>query len=385
MRVAYFSESLLPLVDGVSLTLDHLFTTLEERGIEFRVYAPFVPGAEVGWSHRVRRLPSFAFPMYRDYKVSLPLRRGLEAELDAFAPDVVHVVSPTPTAVWAQRYARKRGVPVVATFHTHFVSYFRYYGLGMLERFGWELVRRFYDRCDAVFAPSPSIIRELESHGIENLRLWSRGIDTARFSPEWRDEALRAELDAGEDAPLVLFVSRLVKEKDLADLVEMDRLLRERGVDFRLALVGEGPMRQELERALPHARFAGHQSGQELSRWYASADVFVFPSTTETFANVVLEAQASGLPAVVVDRGGPQDVISAGETGLVARANRPTDLADHVEWLIRDAATRRHMGRKAREWAEGRCWAAVNARLIEGYHDAARGRPEARRPVRRTA
>ena len=355
-------------MDGVSRTLARLFDTLEEREIDFRVFSPFVPDGTVGWSRRVRALRYVRFPLYPDYRVSFPWwTRGIAEELDELAPDLVHVVSPTPAAVWAQKWARRHGVPVVASFHTHFVSYFRYYGVRPLERLGWRALRRFYARCERVYAPSMSIIRELEAQGIGNVELWSRGIDLSRFSPERRDEGLRARAGADASTPLLLLVSRLVKEKDLDDLVAVDAELRRRGVRFRLALVGDGPMRAELEARMPHAWFAGHTVGDELSRWYASADVFVFPSTTETLGNVVLEALASGVPAVVVYRGGPQDLIEPGVSGFVARANDVMDIADAVERLLRDGALRARMASSARESAASRDWEAINGGLIESY------------------
>jgi phosphatidylinositol alpha 1,6-mannosyltransferase len=368
LRVAFFTESLLPLVDGVSMTLDQLFHALERDGVAFRVFAPFVPDHHVSWAHHVRGVRSFAFPLYRDYRVSLPGGRALAAELDEFAPDIVHVVSPTPNAVWAQSWARSRGIPVVATFHTHFVSYFPYYRLHGLQWLGWRLLRWFHGRCAATYAPSASIVRELAAHGVPNVRLWSRGVDTQRFSPVWRDAELRARAGAHAGRPLVLTVSRLVREKDLADLVRVDRELRRRGVDVGVVLVGDGPMRRRLERDLPHACFAGHQSGQALARWYASADIFLFPSTTETFANVVQEAMASGVPAVVVDRGGPPGVIDPGHSGLVARAHDEQEMADCVQRLVEDAALRRAMGHAARRQALTRSWDVVTADLIAEYH-----------------
>jgi phosphatidylinositol alpha 1,6-mannosyltransferase len=349
MKVVYFTESLLPHVDGVSRTLAQLFGHLERAGVDFRVYSPFVPGPEVAWSERVRYVRYVRFPLYPDYRVSLPFGRGIQREMEAWGPELVHVVSPTPMASRAQRWAAARGLPVVASFHTHFVSYFRYYGVPWLEGVGWRLLRRFYGRCARVYAPSESIIAELARHGIRHTELWSRGIDLARFSPEHRSRELRTLAGAGEETPVLLMVSRLVKEKDMADLVEMERILRRRGTAHRLVLVGDGPMRGEL------------------ARWYASGDVFVFPSTTETFGNVVLEAQASGLPTVVVDRGGPPDLVAPGETGWIARANDPADLADRVEPLLRSAAERRRMGRAAREAARERDWAAINGRLVESY------------------
>jgi phosphatidylinositol alpha 1,6-mannosyltransferase len=260
---------------------------------------------------------------------------------------------------------------VVSSFHTHFVSYFRYYGVPALEGFGWRMLRRFYARCERVYAPSERIIAELAEHGIRNTELWSRGIDLARYAPEHRSAELRALAGADDDTPVLLMVSRLVKERDMADLVAMERELARRGSRHRLVLVGDGPMRAELEAALPGAFFAGHQTGEALARWYASGDVFVFPSTTETFGNVVVEAQASGLPTVVVDRGGPPELVEPGRTGWIARANDPVHLADRVATLLNDAGERRRMGEQARAAAALRDWGVINARLLASYREVA--------------
>lgn len=369
MRIAYFTESLYPHVDGVSRTLARLFETLEREGVDFQVFSPFVPDPSVPWSGRVRGVRYLPLVLNPGYRVSLPGGRSVREGLAAFRPDLVHLVSPTPMAAWAQRWARLAGVPHVSSFHTHFVSYFRYYGVRPLERFGWALLRRVYGRSQRVYAPSWSIIRELRDEGIENLELWSRGIDLSAFSPHFRDPAIRAAAGADDGTPLLLLVSRLVKEKDLADLVEVDAELRRRGLAFRLALVGNGPMREELEARLPEAYFAGHQSGEALARWYASADVFVFPSTTETLGNVVLEALASGLPAVVVDRGGPQDLVEPGVNGFIARANDIGDITDHVARLLMDPDLRASMGAAGVLSASERDWGTINRRLIRSYRD----------------
>jgi phosphatidylinositol alpha 1,6-mannosyltransferase len=385
MRIAFFTESLLPLVDGVSHTLSHLFSTLECEGVDFRIYAPFVPGPDISWSNRVRPVRYTTFPLHRAYRLSLPGGRRIAADLDEFAPDIIHVVSPTPMAIWAQRQARLRGVPVVATFHTHFISYFPYYGAAGLEPVGWRILRWFHNRCTVTYAPTATIVHELAAHGVLNVRLWSRGVDTVRFTPEARDAGLRARLGADEQTPVLLLVSRLVREKDLADLPRVDAELRRRGTRYSLAIVGDGPMRRDLESSMPHAHFAGHLRGDELARWYASADVFIFPSTTETFANVVQEAQASGLPAVVADRGGPQSVIEPGVTGYVARSNDPRHMADLVERLLVSADERRAMGAAGRRRALGRSWDAVNAELVGDYRELI-GQPRfAREPLRRLA
>jgi glycosyltransferase involved in cell wall biosynthesis len=366
-RIAYFSESVLPWVDGVSRTLGHLFSHLKACGRSFRVYSPIAPAPKYAWSENVRRVRSVPFPLYRDYRVSFPDWRWLRADLDAFKPELIHVCAPTPVAIWAQSYARSKGIPVAGSFHTDFAGYMRYYHAGALEGLGWRGLRWFYNRCDATFAPSTSVIDELRHRGVHNVGLWSRGIDCDVFSPAHRDPELRAQLGAGDETPLLLMVSRLVKEKDLADLIEMDRSLKQRGLRYRFALVGDGPFRGALERGLPDARFAGQLVGKELSRWYASADIFVFPSTTETFGNVVQEAMASELGTIVVDKGGPPSLIEHGVTGLVAWANTPRDLASQVETLIKDPARRREMGRKAREVALQRTWKDINGALLRQY------------------
>lgn len=373
MRVVYFTESLYPLVDGVSRTLARLFDTLLDRGVEFRVFSPFVPAAdEVVWRDRVRRVGYVRFPPYPDYRISLPFSRGITEELDDFAPDLIHVVSPTPLARRAQRLGRRRGIPVVASFHTHFVSYFRYYGIGPLEPLGWSVLRGFYRPCARVYAPSPSIVRELTGRGVKGVELWSRGIDLTGFSPDHRDPRIVRAAGGDDDTPVLLLVSRLVKEKDLADLVQIDRTLKSRGVSYSLALVGDGPMRGKLQRALPDAVFPGHQSGAELARWYAAGDVFVFPSTTETLGNVVLEALASGLPAVVSDKGGPQDLIESGSNGYVVPANDVEAMADRLQMLLQDTALRRRMSAAARASAASRDWSEINGALLESYSEVVR-------------
>jgi phosphatidylinositol alpha 1,6-mannosyltransferase len=377
LKIAYFTESLYPLVDGVSRTLAQLFSTLEEEEVEFLVFSPFVPSAELSWSKRVVPVRYVRFPPYPDYRVSIPAVGAIRRRLEHFRPDLIHVVSPTPLAYRAQRLAEELNIPVVASFHTHFVSYFRFYGVGALEGVGWRLLRRFYARCERIYAPSSSIIRELEQRGLRNLELWSRGIDLTGFSPEHRSDEIVHAAGGGDGIPILLLVSRLVKEKDLADLIEVNRILERRGIRFSLALVGDGPMRRRLERALPRAVFAGHRSGAELARWYASADVFVFPSTTETLGNVVLEALASGLPAVVVDRGGPQDLIDDGVNGFVARRNDPLDIADHLQRLLSEADLRRRMSEAARASAASRHWGEINRGLLASYRQVAAERSAA--------
>jgi glycosyltransferase involved in cell wall biosynthesis len=366
MKIAYFVDSLLPNTDGVSRTFNRLFETLEADGIDFRIYSPFKPGTQVIWSHRVRRIISAPFLLYTKYKISLPFLDNPWFELNKFQPDIIHVSSPTFLGLYGVDYGRRRRIPVVGSYHTHFVSYLPYYRLAFLDSFIWWMMRQFYNRCSATYAPSESAAQEIRDRGFNNVGLWQRGIDSDHFSPIYRSAELRKKLGADE-RPLLLFVGRLVKEKDLDDLLEACQLLNGQGNQFRLAIVGDGPMREEIQKRTPEAWLPGYLHGQELAEIYASSDIFVFPSTTETFGNVVQEAFASGVPVVGVRSGGVADLITDGKTGFLAAPNNAHDFADKTARLLSNETLRREMGAQALTEVENRSWDAVHNRLLDSY------------------
>jgi glycosyltransferase involved in cell wall biosynthesis len=366
MKIAYFAESIPPMTDGVSRTMGRMFSTLEMLGIDYRVYAPVAPDPGTDLHLRVKVLPSVPFSLYSYYRISLPQRKDLAKDLDAFAPDLIHCTTPTPSAWEALRYGRRKTIPCVASYHTHFVDYFKYYGVGVLEGLGWKYLRWFYNQFRAVFVPARSVMGDLSERGFTRLRHWPRGVDLDRFSPFHRSETLR-RITAPDGEPILLYVGRLVKEKNLDLLVSTEEVLRLRGRRFRLVLVGDGPMAGELKMRIPWAHFTGTLQGTELSRWYASADVFVFPSTTETFGNVVQEAFASALPVVGVRAGGVLDLVRPEVNGLLAEPSRPLDFADQVDRMLVDRALRKRMGRTARLESKALEWDVINNRLVEEY------------------
>lgn len=366
MRIAYFAESIPPMTDGVSRTMGRLFATLDSRDLPYRVYAPVRPETPFSLRERTQVLPSVPFGLYKYYRISFPCRQQLIQDLDRFSPDLVHCTSPTPAAWEALDYCRKRRITVVASYHTQFVDYLKYYGIRALEGAGWLYLKWFYNHFRAVFAPSPTIIRDLANRGFRNLRYWPRGIDLDRFSPIHRDpELLRRVAPNGET--VLLYVGRLVKEKDLDLLVSAEEVLRMRGHRIKLVMVGDGPMMAELRNRMPCAHFMGTLAGIELSRCYASADVFVFPSSTETFGNVVQEAFASGLPVVGVRSGGVSDLVRPGVNGYLAEPHQTLDFVEKIEMLLKDQAQRKRMGRTARLESRGNEWDVVHGRLIEDY------------------
>jgi glycosyltransferase involved in cell wall biosynthesis len=368
MRIAYFTESLPPHTDGVSHTLSRLIQSLQNSAFDFMFFSPFKPREETSWSQKVRKVLSMPFPLYPQYRLSLPMFENLHKELDYFDPDLIHCISPTPLGIVGIDYAYKKRIPVVSSYHTHFVAYFRYYGLHPAERLGWNYLRWFYNRCQRTYVPSLSAMNLLNSQGINEVELWSRGIDTEKYSPNYRNQQLRKFLKA-DNRVILLFVGRLVREKDLDDLVAANDILTRRGHLFKLVIVGDGPMRAELAEKMPEAFFPGLMSGMQLAEYYASSDIFVFPSTTETFGNVVLEAFASGLPVVGVNKGGVSDLIDHSHTGFLAQANQPSDLADKIELLLADQTLRATMGQAARQFSLKRNWEAVNQKLFNSYEN----------------
>jgi glycosyltransferase involved in cell wall biosynthesis len=368
MKIAFFTESLPPMTDGVVNTLCRLVNTLEAEKIDYRFYSPFKPGREFPWADRVSKVASFPLPLHEDYRVGLPYFHGLFSQLDAFDPDLVHVVSPTLLGLYGLSYAQKRNIPAVSSYHTHFVRYFQYYGLDQVEDFGWQYLRWFHNQSARTYAPTPSTVSELSTRGFQSLELWPRGVDTGLFHPAKRNEALRKRLSP-DGKPILLFVGRLVKEKDLDDLVDADLILKKKGMEFVQVFAGDGILKDELRKRLPDAHFTGFLHGETLAELYASADVFVFPSTTETFGNVVLEVFASGIPVVGVNHGGVADLVHHGRDGFLARSNDPADFAEKVETLLTRPELRLQFGDEARKTACGYSWRLINNRLIQSYSD----------------
>ena len=365
MRIAYFTESLPPQTDGVAHTMSRLAESLSAHGIEFMFFSPFVP-KDKPWRERVFKIASVPLPLYPEYKIGLPAMHNLYRELDHFGPDLVHIASPTWLGMVGQNYALHSRKPAVCSYHTQFVSYFPYYGLAIWEKWGWSYLRWFYNRAQLTLAPSPSVATKLREKGFSNVSLWQRGIDTSKFSPRHRDPQLRHQLGL-DTAPTLLFVGRLVKEKNLDILLAATRLLCAANYRFNLVIVGDGPMREQIRRQAPQAHLTGYLHGDTLSRIYASADIFVFPSTTETFGNVIAEAAASGLPCIGTRSSGVQDNIHDGFSGYLAEPHSPSDFAAKIAHLLDEETTRRQMGKNALEMVQHLSWESNNRALLEKY------------------
>ena len=370
LRLALFTGNYNHIADGVSLTLNRLVAFLEERGVEVLVFGPTVDEPPMEHAGTLVPVPSVPAPGRPEYRLTTRFPKAVRQRLEAFDPTLVHLATPDFVGYRALRWAKERGLPVVASYHTHFSSYLKYYGISALEGLLWQYARWFYGQCEHVYVPSRSMAAVLRSHEIcDGLRLWERGVDTERFHPRHRDPAWRDALGVGGDEVLVTFVGRLVWEKGLRVFADVAEGLAQQGLRARSLIVGNGPARADLEARLPQTIFAGHLAGDALSRAYASSDVFLFPSDTETFGNVTLEAMASGLPTVCADATGSSELVQHGTTGYLAPPGHSATFLDYTARLVRDAGLRARMGAHALECAERYGWDAVLDRLLGYYHD----------------
>lgn len=368
IRIALFTGNYNHIPDGVSLTLNRLVSHLGDHGYEVLVFAPTVKDPPMPHAGELFPVPSVPVPRRPEYRLATGLRSEAKRRLEEFQPDIVHVATPDLLGMAAQRWAAKRGIPVVSTYHTHFVSYLPYFKLGWAEPALWSLARRFYGRCRHVYVPSPTMADVLRSHGIKTeFKIWARGVETDRFDPSFRSEEWRSELGFQKNDVVVSFVSRLVSEKGLDIYASVVRELQARGLSVRALVVGEGPAGGALAEQLPGARFTGHLSGEQLATAYASSDIFLFPSETETFGNVILEAMASGLPAVCAVAAGGRDLVVDGKTGLLCPPRDRKAFLDATARLVVDEELRRRMGVEAADRAASFRWPVILER-IEHYY-----------------
>ena len=364
MRIAIFAETFLPKLDGIANTLCHLLDYLQDHGHRALLFCP--KGApEVYAGTRVIGLPAMAFPFYRDLKLVPPVVNVSE-ELRDFRPELIHLVNPASLGLVGMGEAARRHVPVVASYHTDLPGYTHQYGLPFMEGPMWSYLRFVHNAADLNLAPSRFTRRQLLDHGFKRVRIWGRGVDTERYDPAQRSLAWRERLSAGEpDRPLLLYVGRLATEKR----VDWLRPVLDALPQARLAVVGDGPERENLERTFAGTDtvFTGFLTGRDLAAAYASADLFVFPSPTETLGNVVLEAMASGLTVVASRSGGPLDHVQDGENGYLFDPDSQSDLIDIVSSLVAGHGYTRWLGVRARQYACTQTWDDVFGHLMDDY------------------
>lgn len=370
LRIALFSGNYNYTRDGANQALNRLVGYLLRQGAAVRVYAPVVADPDFPPTGDLVAVPDMRMPVKGrgEYRLPLGLGDAVRADLEGFAPNLIHVSSPDPTGHAAVSWARRRCIPILASVHTRFETYPRYYGAAFLEPVVEAILRRFYRRCDALVAPSPSQIAELSAQRMNHdISLWSRGVDRDIFDPSRRDPAWRRVLGLADDDVAIAFLGRLVMEKGLEAFADAISALRAMQAPHKVLIIGDGPAREWFERALPGGIFAGFQTGADLGRALASADVFFNPSITETFGNVTLEAMASGLPVVAAGATGAANLVADGVTGRLVPPGNPQAFAEALAPLCISQALRHAQGAAGEARSRAYSWDAINQAVVDVY------------------
>lgn len=385
MQILYVTETYPPEINGVALTCERTLHYLREAGHAVRLVRPRQPhesardGAEDADASPAWLTPGVALPMYRDVRFGLAWPSQLQQRWHDRPPHLVHVATPGPLAWAALIAARRQGIATSADFRTNFHAYSRYYHLGAFEPWVCRALRRFHNLADRTFVPTPSVARELAAQGFERLAVSGRGVDARLFTPARRDGALRAAWGVAGSEPVLLHVGRLAAEKNVGLALRGYEQLRATQPGLRMVVVGDGPARARLAAAHPTVQFLGALRGEALATAYASADVFVFPSLTDTFGNVVLEALASGLAVAAFDTAAAGQHIRQGRSGWLAEPGDEAALVQAMACALDDAAPDSLLRQQAREVACRTQWGLVLQQferqlctvVAEAYHGGA--------------
>jgi glycosyltransferase involved in cell wall biosynthesis len=365
MRVAIYAGLFIQDYDGATKTLFELIRSLRERQAEVAVWSfssrpTELPGVPVF------RVPAISLPFYPDYKFSLP-GPGLFRQIWEYKPDLIHLTVPDAVGLVLAGLAKARRIPLLMSYHTDFISYLDERSLWYLTLIWWPILRWYYNRADSLLVPSRDSGSKLARHGIQSARIWTRGLPEGRFSPAFRSETLRRRWGA-EGKKVILFSGRFAWFKGLLVFAQVYEMFKnDEDISPVFVLLGRGPLEEELKRRMPEAVFPGYLTGEELSAAYASADIMLFPSTTETFGNVIQEAIASGLPAVVSDEGGCQEIIKQTAGGLVARARKASSFYKECRRLLTDETFYQQTRNTGLMNIKDRDWQSVNRVVLEEY------------------
>jgi len=385
LRVALFSGNYNYVRDGANQALNRLSGYLLKNGAKVRIYSPKSKTPAFPSTGKLVGVPAIPFPGRGEYRVPLGIPPRVQRDLMEFGANIFHISSPEFMAHRAVTLARKWDIPVVASVHTRFETYFRYYNMAWLEPLVEAIIRRLYRRCDAIFAPSESMAQVLREQRMSyDIGIWSRGVETDIFSPARRDMEWRRSLGIRDDEPVICFIGRVVMEKGLDVFAESIDALHRRGLRPKVLVIGDGPARQWFETRLGRdAIFIGFQRGDDLARAIASSDMLLNPSVTETFGNVTLEAMACGLPVIAARATGSLSLVEDNVTGRLIRPGANEQFAAALQYYCEDLGARAAAGAAGRAVSERFSWDAVNGALVEGYLRIIRHRELGGHPINR--
>ncbi|SFK47278.1 Glycosyltransferase involved in cell wall bisynthesis [Porphyromonadaceae bacterium KH3CP3RA] len=363
VKVAFFTDILIKDYDGAIKTMYQLINRIPDDRFEYLFFCGVPPKHEIG--HRVVKVPSVIIPFNISYRAALPrlAKKRLLGILDEFQPDVIHISTPSLLGAFGLKYAVERHIPVLSIYHTHFISYMRYYfkKVPFLIKPTESLIayayKKFYNRCDLVYVPTHLMINELIDYGIsgKSLKQWHRGLDTNLFNPGRKDEAYIRSI-TGNDKPCILYASRIVWEKNIETLFDIYDEAEAQQLDVNFIVAGTGVAEVDARVRMKNAFFMGYLSHSNLGKLYASTDIFIFPSISETYGNVVVEATACGCIPVIARGGGSQALVDDGKTGFLCEPNDAKDYIEKIKLLLSDETLRKKMQNEGRQYISLLSW-----------------------------
>jgi glycosyltransferase involved in cell wall biosynthesis len=376
IKIALFSDAMPSKnFDGVSMTLYTVFNKLPKEQFDVILITAKEPVVKNSFKYPYYKIPHLNLPIYKDYPIALPqLNFKLKHKLKNFNPDIVHITTPFLSGPFALEYAKQNKIPVLTIYHTHFVSYLKYYlgNSNALYKFTNKLLikhlKTFYNSTNQILVPTNIIKKELKSYGIkENLmEVWGRGIDTNNYSPKKVNKNLYFKI-TGNNKRNILFVSRLVWYKGLKYLVEINKKIIKQRNDVNFIVIGDGPQKPYLEKNMQNTFFLGKKSHYELPQYYSSADCFIFTSDTETFGNVVLEAMSCACPVIVTDSGGPSDYVEDGVSGFKVKVADTNDFCNKINIIFDNQIIKAYISQNAYNYAQTQSWDNLTKRLVRYY------------------
>jgi len=365
-KVAIFTETFLPKIDGIVTRLKYTVEYLVRLGNQVMVFAP-EGGVKEYKGAVVYGVSGFPLPLYPELKLALP-RPAIGTALERFQPHIIHAVNPAMLGLAGIFYAKAMKIPLIASYHTHLPQYLQHYGLGFLESTLWELIKTAHNQATLNLCTSHAMVQQLRAHGVNHVDLWQKGVDTEQFHPRFYSAEMRSHLSQGHpDSPLLLYVGRLSAEKEIQQILPVLQAIPQ----SRLALVGDGPYRPELEKifAGTNTHFVGYLQGNDLASAFASSDAFLFPSCTETLGLVLLEAMAAGCPVIAANAGGIPDIVEHGVNGYLFDPQQRDGLTKAVQQLLANSpANLEHLRQQARKEAEKWSWQSATEQL-QGFYD----------------
>ncbi len=368
LRIALFSGNYNYVRDGANQALNRLVGYLLRQGAQVRVYSPTIENPAFEATGDLVSVPSVSIPGRPEYRFPLHMSGAVKRDLEAFAPNIVHISSPDRVGRLMAKWARNHSLPVLASVHTRFETYFRYYNMSFAEPLAVAWLRKLYRKCDALVAPSESMAQVLREQRMNyDIDIWSRGVDRDIFYPARRDLAWRHAVGIADETPVIGFLGRLVMEKGLDVFSDTIDQLNRRNVEHAVVVVGEGPARCWFESRLPTAKFVGFQGGADLARAVASMDILFNPSVTETFGNVTLEAMACGLPVVAAKATGSQSLVVDNVSGRLITPGAIAQFAEALRVYCEDPALRAQHGNAGELRSHDYSWDAINQTVADTY------------------